>query len=308
VTDVNGVLVLHKPAGMTSHDCVARVRRLFHTRKVGHAGTLDPDVTGVLPVCLGQATRVIEYLQDVPKAYEVQMTLGASTTTEDASGEIIRTKPVEASSITEERVREVLQSFVGTIEQVPPMYSALKVNGKRLYEWAREGREVERKARTVAIYQLLLRKIEGKNREQISFYCQCSKGTYMRTLCVDLGEALGYPAHMSGLVRVSSGSFSLADAITLEELERRLAAGEPPQTLLRNVSEALSFLPKYELPESRVEAVRNGLSTALSGMKLPEGTLVRLEHQGELIGIHRVCYGPKGAFAKAEKVFRNDTK
>lgn len=300
----NGVLVLHKPAGMTSHDCVARVRRLFQTKKVGHTGTLDPEVTGVLPICLGQATRIVEYLQELPKTYEVVMRLGSSTTTEDASGEVIESEAVDASFITEERVRSLFQRFEGDIEQIPPMFSAVKVNGKRLYELAREGKEVERKARTVTIYDLDLHGIDaGQQTVDLSFSCRCSKGTYVRTLCVDLGKALGYPAHMARLVRVQSGPFSLEQAIPLERLEQLAERGEDLAGFLVPVSEALSFLPSYEVPREREKAVLNGLETGLPDIDLPEGSLICLYAAGRLLGIHRVQYGARGAYAKAEKIF-----
>ncbi|MFY0542740.1 tRNA pseudouridine(55) synthase TruB [Brevibacillus sp. H7] len=304
MSNINGVLVLQKPAGMTSHDCVARVRRLFGTKKVGHTGTLDPEVTGVLPICLGHATRLVEYIQDLPKTYEVVMTLGVSTTTEDATGEVLESKTVDASTITEERIRSVFQQFLGEMEQVPPMYSAVKVNGKRLYDLAREGLVVERKGRRVTIYDLTLHAIEATgDTVRISFACTCSKGTYVRTLCVDLGRALGYPAHMAQLVRVKSGPFTLADAIPLAELEERLAQGADPNAFLLSIPRALSFLPRYEIAPERKKAVLNGLETALPGVSLEEGSLICLFSEGQLLGIHRVCYGPKGPYAKAEKVF-----
>ncbi|TGV16767.1 tRNA pseudouridine(55) synthase TruB, partial [Mesorhizobium sp. M00.F.Ca.ET.186.01.1.1] len=143
----HGVLVIDKPAGMTSHDCVARIRRLYGTKKVGHTGTLDPDVTGVLPICVGNATRLVEYLQELPKRYSVVMRLGSATTTEDASGEVLEQAQVDGASITQERIESLFASFLGEIEQVPPMFSAVKVNGKRLYDLAREGTVIERQAR-----------------------------------------------------------------------------------------------------------------------------------------------------------------
>jgi tRNA pseudouridine55 synthase len=304
MSNVHGVLVLNKPAGMTSHDCVARVRRLFRTKKAGHTGTLDPEVTGVLPICLGHATRLVEYIQDLPKAYEVVMRLGTATTTEDATGEVVEERAVDPSEISEERVRSLFQRFLGEIEQVPPMYSAVKVNGKRLYDLAREGVVVERAGRRVTIYDLTLHAIKAVNGiVELSFSCTCSKGTYVRTLCVDLGRALGYPAHMKQLVRVKSGPFTLADAVTLEEVERRSELGEELASLLVPIPEALSFLPRYQVAPERKKAVLNGLTTALPGIQAEEGSLICLFAEGQLLGIHRVCYGPKGPYAKPEKVF-----
>ncbi|MBR8659445.1 tRNA pseudouridine(55) synthase TruB [Brevibacillus sp. NL20B1] len=300
----HGVVVLDKPAGMTSHDCVARIRRLFRTKKVGHAGTLDPDVTGVLPVCLGHATRLVEYLQDLPKRYDVVMRLGSSTTTEDAAGERVEHVPVDSAEITTERLNDVFRQFLGEIEQVPPMYSAVKINGKRLYQLAREGEVVERPARKVTIYELDLHDIRPDgDGVDVHFSCTCSKGTYVRTLCVDLGRALGYPAHMKQLRRVKSGPFSERDAVALELLEEKSAGGEDLSPWLVPLSQAVSFLPRYQVPPERTKAVLNGLSTALPGVKAEEGSLICLFAGEQLLGIHRVCRGPKGLFAKAEKVF-----
>lgn len=307
MSNVNGVLVVDKPAGMTSHDCVARIRRLFKTKKAGHTGTLDPEVTGVLPVCLGHGTRLVEYLQELPKSYDVVMRIGYATTTEDATGDVVERKDVEPGAITEERVREAFASFVGEIEQVPPMYSAVKVNGKRLYELAREGVVIERQSRRVTIYELALVSISFEEQMvDVRFTCTCSKGTYMRTLCVDLGQALGYPAHMKLLRRTKSGPFTEQDAIPLEQLEERAAHGNDLAPLLLSIEEAVSFLPSYQVKEERVKAVQNGLPTALPGVDLQEGSLVCLFSGERLLGIHRVYRGDKGLFAKAEKVFPSE--
>lgn len=302
MTNPHGVLVLHKPSGLTSHDCVARVRRLYRTRKVGHAGTLDPQVTGVLPICLGQATRIVEYLQELPKAYEVVMRLGTATSTEDATGDIIAEQPVDPETVNRERVEAVFRQFQGQIMQVPPMYSALKVNGKRLYQLARKGEVRDRPARPVFIYELVLHTISYSPHVELHFYCRCSKGTYIRTLCVDLGAALGYPAHMSRLTRVESGSFTLEQAIPLAALEAQ-QSDEELLRLLVPVDAALAFLPRVEVPASRKTALLNGLTTALPDCQLAEGSLIRLCTREELIGIYRVCTGAKGPFAKPVKVF-----
>jgi len=299
----HGVIVVHKPAGMTSHDCVMRIRRLFGTKRAGHTGTLDPDVTGVLPICLGNATRIVEYLQELPKTYEAVLRLGSTTTTEDASGEVMEQRDVDPAQITLERVEAVFQQFLGEIEQIPPMYSAVKVGGKRLYHLAREGVTVERKARKVTIYELKLLQISTEDHAEITFACTCSKGTYIRTLCVDLGRALGYPAHMHKLVRTASGPFTLQDAVPLEQLEAMAQQGEDMSRLLIPIADALAWLPRVDVAPARKKAVLNGLETALPGTDLPEGTLVRVFADDQLLGLHRICYGSKGAFAKAEKVF-----
>lgn len=307
MSNVSGVLVIDKPAGMTSHDCVAKIRRMYGTRKVGHTGTLDPEVTGVLPICLGHATRLVEYLQELPKRYDVVMRIGYSTTTEDATGEMVERQEVDTASITEERVRAIFQQFLGEIEQVPPMFSAVKVNGKRLYDLAREGTVVERQARKVTIYDLVLHEVRvEKGMVDVRFTCTCSKGTYMRTLCVDLGRALGYPAHMKLLRRIKSGPFTEQDAIPLTTLEEMAAHGGDLSQPLLSIREAVSFLPFVQVKPERVKAVLNGLPTGLPGVDAKEGSLICLFSGEQILGIHRVCRGDKGLYAKAEKVFPSE--
>ena len=206
---MDGFLNIHKPAGMTSHDVVARVRRTLKTKRVGHAGTLDPDATGVLLVAVGQATRLLPHLSLEPKVYLATIGFGTATDTEDASGQV--TAEADASGLTEEALRAVLPRFVGEIQQVPPMVSALHHNGQRLYDLARQGITVEREARTITIYS-----IECLNLHQVRVVC--GGGTYIRTLCKDIGEALGLPAHMASLVREGVGPYTLHDAIALEEI------------------------------------------------------------------------------------------
>ncbi|MGB3891440.1 MAG: tRNA pseudouridine(55) synthase TruB, partial [Priestia megaterium] len=248
---MDGVLILHKPAGLTSHDCVFKVRKLLRTKKVGHTGTLDPDVTGVLPICIGRATKIVEYLTGVTKTYEGEVTLGFSTTTEDSSGEVVEEKKV-VDSFSRAQIEEVLSSMTGELQQVPPMYSAVKVKGKKLYEYARQGIEVERPVRTIHIYNFELlddRAIfEG---EQISFTFRvtCSKGTYVRTLAVMIGEALGYPSHMSYLQRTGSGQFSLEDCVTFEDIERAVEE-ETINEKLHSIEEALNHLPKLQISDT----------------------------------------------------------
>lgn len=307
MSNVSGVLVVDKPAGMTSHDCVARIRRLYGTKKVGHTGTLDPEVTGVLPICIGQATRLVEYLQELPKRYDVVMRIGYATTTEDATGEIIEQKDVDTSAITSARIQELFESFVGEMDQVPPMFSAVKVNGKRLYDLAREGKTVERQARKITIYDLTLIEIRvEQGMVDVRFTCTCSKGTYMRTLCVDLGRALGYPAHMKLLRRIKSGPFTEQEAIPLEHLEEMAAQGKDLLQPLRSIREAVSFLPTFQVKPERAKAILNGLTTGLPGAEAEEGSLICLFAGEQLLGIHRVCRGEKGLFAKAEKVFPSE--
>lgn len=224
---MNGIINLKKEAGMTSHDAVFKLRKILGTKKIGHGGTLDPDVVGVLPIAVGKATRMVEFMQDEGKVYEGEITLGYSTTTEDASGEVIAETHV-LSLLDETIVDEAIASLTGPITQIPPMYSAVKVNGRKLYEYARAGQEVERPERQVTIYQFeRTSPISYKDHlERFTFRVKCSKGTYIRTLSVDLGEKLGYAAHMSHLTRTSAAGLQLEDALTLDEIAAKVEAGQ----------------------------------------------------------------------------------
>lgn len=244
---------------MTSHDCVWKIRKMLKTKKVGHTGTLDPDVTGVLPICLGRATKVAEYMTNHGKEYEGEVTLGFSTTTEDASGDVVERKQIKLP-ISREEIKEVLQSLTGEISQTPPMYSAVKVNGKRLYEYARKGIHVERPTRKVTIYELQLLDNEvnfAKETVSFPFRVRCSKGTYIRTLAVMIGEKLGYPAHMKTLTRTASGPFTQADAIPFSVLEQHLEAGTLPD-IIAPLEKGLSHLPKRQVSADTASKLRNG--------------------------------------------------
>ena len=225
--DMNGIINLKKEAGMTSHDAVFKLRKILGTKKIGHGGTLDPDVVGVLPIAVGKATRMVEFMQDEGKVYEGEITLGYSTTTEDASGEVVAETPV-LSPLDEKLVDEAIASLTGPITQIPPMYSAVKVNGRKLYEYARAGQEVERPERQVTIYQFeRTSPISYEDHlAHFTFRVKCSKGTYIRTLSVDLGEKLGYAAHMSHLTRTSAAGLQLEDALTLNEIAAKVEAGQ----------------------------------------------------------------------------------
>ena len=216
---MDGIFNLNKPLGMTSHDVVARVRRLAHQRRVGHAGTLDPGASGVLPVCLGQATRVVEYLSESGKRYRATVILGTVTDTYDAEGEVIRSAPVH---VTREELEAALPAFLGPQMQLPPLYSAIKVAGQPLYKLARAGVEVQLQPRPIEIYVLDL--IDWQP-PALTLDVECSKGTYIRSLAYDLGERLGCGAHLGGLVRLRSGPFTLDESLTLEELARALEDG-----------------------------------------------------------------------------------
>lgn len=217
---MDGVIVIRKEKGFTSHDVVAKLRGILHMKKIGHTGTLDPDAEGVLPVALGKATRLVDMITDKEKTYEAVMRLGVVTDTQDMSGTVL--SQTTELSVTEEELCTVVSSFVGDYMQVPPMYSALKVNGKKLYELAREGKTVERKPRPVHFYEIEILDISFP---LVRFRVTCSKGTYIRTLCHDIGEKLGCGAAMESLLRTKVGRFTLDDAITLAQTEEAVQKG-----------------------------------------------------------------------------------
>lgn len=254
---INGVINIYKIKGFTSHDVVAKLRGIMRQKKIGHTGTLDPDATGVLPVCLGSATKLCDMLTDKEKEYIARVKLGVTTDTQDMTGTVLSEKKVD---VTKEQVVEAIQFFVGPYEQIPPMYSALKVNGKKLYELAREGKEVERKARPVTIHYI---EILDMDLPELTIKVGCSKGTYIRTLCHDLGEKLGCGAAMASLERTKSGQFMKETAITLAELEEKLKdAGEKREEMIQSmvipVENMFSEYPKlYLLPEWE-RLVQNG--------------------------------------------------
>lgn len=306
---MEGVLLLNKPVGMTSHDCVAKMRRLAKTKKVGHTGTLDPDVTGVLPICIGRATKIVEYLTASSKTYEAEVTIGYSTTTEDSSGEIVKRKNVNPP-ITKEEVEQVLQSMHGSIEQVPPMYSAVKIKGKKLYEYARAGIEVERPSRTITINEIqLLNEVKTEdNLTKFRFRVTCSKGTYVRTLAVMIGEKLGYPAHMSHLIRTKSGEFKLEDCLTFEEIEQAVENGTLQDSLL-TIGDALKDLPKLIIHDTLTGKVKNGAVLELPSefQKLEVGSPIAVYGEdGGCIAIY-AKHPTKHQLMKPTKVLMNET-
>ncbi len=264
-----GILPVWKPEQFTSHDVVAKVRRILGVKRIGHTGTLDPQVTGVLPLCIGRATRMVEYLQELPKEYEATLLFGIATDTEDLSGTIL--KECDRITLTEERIRSAIAEFVGEVEQVPPMYSAVKVDGKRLYELAREGKEVERKPRRVTIYGIdILRVDVAAVRPEVQFRVQCSKGTYIRTLCVDIGKALGYPAVMKKLVRTSTGHIGSEQCLTFEQIERLKAEGTLGDRLIP-MDQAVGHLPAVRLSQIESEHALQGKKIALTTDRFPAG-------------------------------------
>jgi TruB: tRNA pseudouridine synthase B len=259
---INGIINLKKEAGMTSHDAVFKLRKILHEKKIGHGGTLDPDVVGVLPIAIGKATRVIEYMTEAGKVYRGQICLGFSTTTEDASGEVVEKTPV-STELTEDAIDQAMASFVGKITQIPPMYSAVKVDGKRLYEYARTGQDVERPKRHVTIYDFKRTSplIVKDDCCYFDFEVACSKGTYIRTLSVDLGKSLGFASHMSYLERQASAGLQLEDALTLSEITEKVAQDD--FSFLLPIEYGVMDLPRVDLTENQVTEISFGRKIAL---------------------------------------------
>lgn len=284
---MDGIIPLWKEKGMTSHDCVFKMRKILQTKKVGHGGTLDPSVEGVLPICVGRATKLVEKLHELPKTYMGEITLGVATETEDADGEVVEKKEVTTPLSTEE-IDAAMASFVGTMIQIPPMYSAVKVKGKRLYEYARNHEEVERPQREVTIYEFKRASApdydEKTKTQRWRFVVTCSKGTYIRTLSVDLGEKLGYPAHMSQLVRLASGGFQAKDAVKLSEVEAAVKQ-ERLSDCLFSISEVMKDQPRRDLSQFEYHIVKNGGKIE----KLPsekEWHEIAFYYQDELVALY----------------------
>lgn len=284
---MNGVLLLRKSAGMTSHDVVAQVRKIFQTKKVGHAGTLDPFATGLLVACLGDATRIVQYLTDGEKTYRATMKLGERTDTQDYTGEVVEQRDVPP--LTEDEARRMFAQFTGEITQIPPMYSARRVGGQRLYELARAGKEVEREARPVTIYELTF---TGMALPYLHFQVVCSKGTYIRTLANDLGEAFGCGAHVTELERIQSGRFLLRDAASLEELAAMRGDCERLRQSLLPIEAALAEWPAVALDEAAAGRVVHGAAVALpveAAEMLRPTANIRVHNQaGMLIALARI--------------------
>ena len=249
---MDGIINVYKEKGYTSHDVVAKLRGILRMKKIGHTGTLDPDAEGVLPVCLGKATKLCDLLTDKTKTYQAGMLLGQETDTQDTTGEVLAQYPVNA---TEEEVREAVESFLGPYMQVPPMYSALKVNGKKLYELARAGKEVEREARPVEIFEIHVDSIELP---RVTMTVTCSKGTYIRTLCYDIGRKLGCGGCMEHLLRTRVDRFELADSLKLSQIEELRDRGEVENHVIA-VDEVFAGLPAYTaVPGDGDKLVHNG--------------------------------------------------
>lgn len=256
---MNGIIPLKKELGMTSADCVYKLRKILHERKIGHTGTLDPQVDGVLPICVGQATKLVNLLTGSGKEYQGEVTLGFSTTTEDREGEIV--KKVELHELIDaQKIDNILQSFEGELKQIPPMYSAVKVNGKKLYEYARAGETVERPERTITIESFTrtsdVKYNDANNTVSFEFDVKCSKGTYVRTLAVQVGEELNIPSHMSQLTRIKSGGITLPETYTLSEITEKQNNGN--DDFLISIEKVLSDIPNVNLNDEQYDIVHHG--------------------------------------------------
>ena len=275
---MNGIVIIDKPSGWTSQDVVARLRRVFGTRRIGHGGTLDPMATGVLPVFVDRATRGVEFFEHAEKTYEAVLRLGITTDTEDISGTVLTQSPV---SVTQEEFLAVLERFRGEILQIPPMYSALKVNGQKLCDLARKGREVERQPRPITIHELTCLEFGG---ETARLRVRCSKGTYIRTLCKDIGEALGCGGCMEELRRTAAGAYTIEEAVPLQTLLET----EDPGAYLRPVDTMFSQYAAVTLTAKQETRCRNGNSFTLP---LPDGTYRAYSQNGEFLMLAKVEAG-----------------
>ncbi|WP_276207962.1 tRNA pseudouridine(55) synthase TruB [Mammaliicoccus sciuri] len=294
---MDGILAIHKEVGMTSHDVVFKLRKILKTKKVGHTGTLDPEVSGVLPICVGKATRVSDYVMESGKSYRAEVTIGISTTTEDQTGEIVDQKRVDQNLWGKDEMIATLKQLEGDIEQIPPMYSAVKVNGKKLYEYARQNIEVERPVRRVHINSIdLISDIIYENDTcKFEIEVECGKGTYIRTLATQIGALLNYPAHMSHLIRLKSGGFTLNQAIKLDDL-REIVEQDKLQDVILPLEYGLNGLTKITVHD------KNIVTRIQNGQKIEKSLIDESKHDGEFV----VWYEDK-AIAIMDTYDKNET-
>jgi tRNA pseudouridine55 synthase len=271
---MDGILIIDKPAGITSHDVVARCRRILKTKRIGHTGTLDPFATGVMVILVGRATRLAQFLDKDAKEYEAVVALGAETDTGDRTGEL-RITNYKLRKVSVEEIENVLPDFRGEIEQTPPMYSAKKVDGKKLYELARKGVEIERKPVKVKIYELRITNYELPEKSQITICVACSAGTYIRTLAEDIGKKLETGAHLAELRRTKAGKFGIEKAVTLEKLEEIFAENRLEEVLI-SMNEAVSHLPQAVLSETEIKKTQNGIKLKFENGEIEENQAVRM--------------------------------
>jgi tRNA pseudouridine55 synthase len=319
---MDGILNINKPSGMTSHDVVYKIRRLLSEKKVGHTGTLDPDATGVLPICLGKATKIIQFLPDNEKGYEGTITLGMATDSLDSSGKVIEVN--DTSHVELSHIERIFTEFIGEIDQIPPMVSAIKIQGERLYKLARQGKTVERKPRKIHIYDLELldfrKSVQDSDADkvEVDFRVICSKGTYVRALARDIGVKLRCGGHLSKLIRTKSGSFELKDSIRLEDIQ---ATPQTAYESICSIDQVLSFMPMLFVKDTARKRFLNGAPVEASdilrqeagNIKLRTGDLIRVYDKDDaLLGIGKavtayspkVIYQPRAIICKALKVLK----
>lgn len=293
---MKGIINFYKPRGMTSHDAVYYFRRLLGIKKIGHTGTLDPEVSGVLPMCIGKATRMSEYVLEVDKEYVGELTLGIETDSQDIEGKVVN---YSSKRVDEKEIKAVFNSYRGEIFQTPPMYSAVKHQGKKLYELAREGKTVERKSRRAMIYKLDILNIE--NNEKILFYTRCSKGTYIRTLCNDIGNDLNTYGYMSHLIRVGVGDFKIEDSLSMDYLNS--LDKDALKGILLDMDLAASNFKKIIIEESLYDKLTNGIKIDMeSYLDLNIDERYRIYCRGDFIGIGRIIIKENSRRLKMDKV------
>ena len=307
---MNGILNIFKPKGISSHQAVKEVRNILNISKAGHTGTLDPAASGVLLICIGQATKIAEFLVGMKKHYQGEMILGISTDSQDSEGKIIQKREV-GTDIDEKRIKDIFQKYEGTISQIPPMFSAAHYKGERLYRLARKGIEVKRNPKKVKIYQLNFINFNQKVNPIVEFEVISSQGTYIRTLCNDIGDELGCGAHLSNLVRKKVGNFNIEDSLNLEELKKEKALGK---RYLISINSALEELNKITIKSEALKTVLNGgVISSEQIVEIPEGPKTRknkfvkiFDAKGNLLSIGTsIKENGKNIFFKQVKAFRN---
>lgn len=297
----DGIVNIYKEKGYTSHDVVAILRKKLRIKKIGHTGTLDPEAEGVLPICIGKGTKVADFITNKTKIYKTSMKLGEITNTQDHTGEILKKSEV---FVSKEEIKSTILKFIGNYNQIPPMYSALKVNGKKLYELAREGKSIERKPRKVIIFDIY--DINILDIENISFTVKCSKGTYIRTLCNDIGEALGCGAHMTSLIRIASGDFEVDNSFLLNELDKYINNNEV-NNIIRDIDTVFKIYPKLTILSDYNKQLYNGNKLKEkyieNKFELNENNIYRIyDSIGKFIGIYE-CIIEEEKILKPIKVF-----
>ena len=293
---MDGVINFFKPRGMTSHDAVYFFRRLLNTKKIGHTGTLDPNATGVLPICIGKGTRVSEYLLGVDKEYIGEITLGFATDTQDGDGRVINSSD---KIVNEEEINLSFNNFKGVILQTPPMYSALKINGKKLYELAREGITVDRASREVNIKKIEI--LNNYNNKEIIFYTKCSRGTYIRTICEDIGNDLGTFGYMSYLIRVGVGTFKIENSYSMEYLKD--LSRDSLLNIITPIDKAIGHIDQIEVPESLYKKLINGVPLELGNDYLNKiDNIYRVYSCNQFIGIGKIRQKENNLYLKMDKI------